>query len=217
MRFNFVAFAVACLSLSAVAYAQSEQVTIGPRVSIPSGKATGSVDWNDLLSDGVGFDLRYARLWKTDDTLSIGVYGKFLLDSYGGRSVHFTDPTLGPVTVKPDSLLTYGLEVGAVERIDLGGFYLEPGIGLGLIAYHKTDATVNATGGSADIEAVEGGAKFMFSAGARLSIPVSPKVEIGGGARFQLNGAPSAGSGFTGLDFEGMHNLVLSLDLSINF
>jgi hypothetical protein len=220
---------VVALSLSASAFAQQEprnereyrdeynQLTIGLRDSMPTGDAVNGVRWGDLITGGIGLELQYQELWRANSWIYGGWYAGVAVDSFGGRSLTFVDPTTSFTSViRTHRLNTADLEFGGRLRQNFNGFHIDENVGVGAVAYMKEELDVR-NGGPQKLEFIKSSENYLYDLGIRVGAPVGKDVELGLGLAFQVNGAPAHGKDFPGLHFKPQENLVLGLTLDIGF
>ena len=220
---------VVALSLSASAFAQQEPrnereyreeyngLTVGLRDSKPTGEAFSGTRWGDLISGGIGLEVQYQELWRASSWIYGGWYGGLAVDSFGGRSLTFVDPTTAlSADVRMHRLNTADIEFGGRLRQNFSGFHIDENVGIGAVAYMKEELDVR-NGGPQKLEFIKSSESYLYDFGARVGAPLGKDVELCLGFTFQVNGSPSHGKDFPGLHFRPQQNLVLGLSLDIGF
>lgn len=218
-----VTVALMALLSAGAAFAQDDlprksALFLDVRATRPGGEATSGRSWDELLATGFGVEIGYQHFWDLTPKMRVGFYGALSTDDFHGKQTTITDQASGAkLSVDPESMSMYGLEVGGRLRVDAGSVFAEGTMGVGLTIYQSVDATVKGPGGTATLEAIDSSNGILFTVGARGGIHLSPVVDVVLGVAFRLNGAPKVGSGFTGFEFKDQENLVVSLGLAFNF
>lgn len=214
---------VVALSLSASAFAQQEprnereyrdgynQLIIGLRNSLPTGDALNGVEWDELISGGLGLQLQYTELYRTSSWVYAGWYLGANVDSFAGRS-----GTVSGVDIRTERLNMANLEFGAKVRQNFQGFHLTEHVGVGAAMYMKQELDV-LNGGAEGLELIKSSVNYMFDIGIRFGAPIGKDVDLSLGVSYQMNGAPEEGDDFSGLKFKSQRNIVLGLSLDIGF
>jgi len=191
------------------------EITVGPRLTIPGGKLSSETTWGDAFDSGAGFEAQYSHLWRVSSKGAyLGLYGGLSFDQFGGQN--FTDSSAPGVTFKPDSMGIFGLEVGARLRQDIGAIFLDANLGVGPVFYPDTGVTLSGPGGSLDVDAIDRSTEFLFTVGFRVGVIASKQIDLAFGVNYQRNGAPQHSDNFQS-NFKAMENVVLSLTLDVNF
>lgn len=218
---------VVALSLSASAFAQQEprnereyrdgysQLIVGLRNSLPTGEAFSGADWDDVVSGGVGLQLQYSSLTRSNSWVYGGWYVGVNVDSFGGRTSDLTANGV-TATVRTDRLNTVNLEFGGKLRQNFSGFHIDEHVGVGAVMYMKQEFDVR-NGGAEGLELIESSVSYLFDIGVRVGAPIGKNVELSLGVSYQINGAPGEGENVTGLNFKPMQNLVFGLTLDFGF
>ena len=211
------------LSLSASAFAQQEarnereyrdgysQFSVGLRNSLPTGEAFQGVKWDDLISGGIGLQLQYSDLYRSNSWVYTGWYLGVNIDSFGGRS-----STVQGVDIRTDRLNMANLEFGLKVRQNFQGFHLDEHLGVGAAMYMKQEVDIR-NGGPEGLELIKSSVNYLFDVGVRFGAPIGKDVELALGVSYQMNGAPSEGDDFSGLNFKSQKNVVLGLYLDFGF
>ncbi|MBV8878737.1 MAG: hypothetical protein JO332_02120 [Planctomycetaceae bacterium] len=216
---------VVALSLSASAFAQTEarnereyrdsydHFVVGLRNSLPTGTAFSGVDWDDLISGGIGLELQYSQLSRASSWVYGGWYVGLSVDSYGGRSSTLSS---GGVTadIRTGRLNTAALEFGGRLRQNFNGFHLDESVGVGPLMYMKQEFDVR-NGGPENLELIKSSVSYLLDVNVRVGAPIGKNIELGLGVGLDLKGAPGEGDDVSGLNFRPMLNIVFGLTLDI--
>lgn len=214
---------VVALSLSASAFAQQgprnereyrdsyDHFSVGLRNSLPTGNALDGVDWDDLVSGGIGLQFQYSALWRANSWNYGGYYFGVAVDSFGGRT-----STLSGATVRTDRLNMVNVEFGGKLRQNFNGFFVDEHVGIGAAVYMKQELDIR-NGGPEGLELIESSVNYLFDIGVRIGAPIGRDVELALGVSYHMNGAPSEGEDFSGLKFKAQQNIVFGLTLDFGF
>ena len=218
---------VVALSLSASAFAQQEarnereyrdsydHFSVGLRATLPTGEALDGINWDDLVGGGIGLQLQYQALWRANSWNYGGYFFGVDVDSFGGRTSTLNAGGAS-ATVRTDRLNMAAVEFGGMLRQNFNGFHVDEHVGVGALIYMKQELDVR-NGGAEGLELIESSVTYLFDIGVRIGAPIGKNTEMSLGVSYQLNGAPSEGEDFSGLNFKPMKNFVIGLNFDFGF